>query len=164
MSEARRVVVGLGSNLGERGDHLRYAARELGRRAGELVALSPVYETEPVGPPQPRYLNAAALLRSGLDATKLLEVLLAIELERGRVRPSTTPLGPRTLDLDLLWIEGEVVSSAGLEVPHPRLEQRAFALRPLCDVAADARHPITGAAYAELALAHAPLERAREQL
>jgi 2-amino-4-hydroxy-6-hydroxymethyldihydropteridine diphosphokinase len=159
MSAARRVVVGLGSNLGDRRALLRRAAGELGRRAGELLALSPVYETEPVGPPQPRYLNAAALLSASLEPRALLEVLLAIELELGRARPSPVPLGPRTIDLDLLWIEGEAVRAPGLEVPHPRLEQRSFALRPLCDVASDARHPLTGARYLELEPSRAPLDR-----
>lgn len=117
--------------------------------AGEVLARSRVYETDPVGgPPQPNYLNAAVLVRSELEAAQLMERLLAIETSMGRVRKE--PNGPRTIDLDLLWIEGVTIATDTLRVPHPRLMERAFALGPLLDVAPDACDPRTKHAYSAL--------------
>jgi 2-amino-4-hydroxy-6-hydroxymethyldihydropteridine diphosphokinase len=136
----RRAVVGLGSNLGDRAAAIDDATRRLAATAGvQLIARSPVYETDPVGgPPQGAYLNAAALIRTELEPRELLERLLAIESTAGRTRDGTRD-APRTIDLDLLWIDGVVLAEPGLEVPHPRLADRAFALVPLLDVAPDAR-------------------------
>lgn len=106
------------------------AARMLG---SAVKARSPVYETPPVGPPQPSYLNAAFRLETDLGPEALLERLLDIEAMLGRVRE--VRWGPRTLDLDLLFIDGVEVRSPRLTVPHPRLHERAFALAPLLDVA-----------------------------
>jgi 2-amino-4-hydroxy-6-hydroxymethyldihydropteridine diphosphokinase len=142
------VVVGLGSNLGDRGLHLRRAARELACTF-ELRACSPVYETAPVGPAQPDYLNAAVRLGAALLPDAILERLLAIERMGGRVRSMETRWGPRTIDLDILWIGGLLVATPTLTVPHPRLTERAFALLPLLDVAPDAIDPRTGARFAE---------------
>ena len=126
-------VIGVGSNLGTPSENL---ARGLTLLAGQpelaIGALSYVYETEPLGPPQPRYLNAAVRLQSQLDAHTLLDRVLSIERAQGRVRD--VRWGPRTLDLDLLWAE-QSVSSARLRVPHPHLHERTFALAPLLDVA-----------------------------
>jgi len=112
-----------------------------------VVSRSRVYETEPVGgPPQPLYLNAAAALDFEGEPLALLEALLALERDFGRVRGVRN--GPRTLDLDLLWIPGRSVAHERLVVPHPRLHERAFALAPLLDVAPDAADPRTGRRYA----------------
>lgn len=140
MSRLRRAVVGLGSNLGDRKATIDAAtARIAAIEATTLVTRSPIYETDPVGgPPQDAYLNAAALLRTTLEPRDLLDRLLGIEAALGRVRDGTRD-APRTIDLDLLWMEGVVVAEDGLEVPHPRLGERAFALVPLLDVAPDAR-------------------------
>lgn len=130
MTRAVLAVIGLGSNLGQRLATLR-AARLALAETSELVRASRVYETVPIGPTQPAYLNAALLLRSPLGPLDLLARSLEIEREHGRVRRERW--GPRTLDLDLLWTEvGH--RSEQLEVPHPRLCDRAFALRPLLDV------------------------------
>jgi 2-amino-4-hydroxy-6-hydroxymethyldihydropteridine diphosphokinase len=115
---------------------------------GSVVALSSVYETAPVGPPQPHYLNAAARLLTRHSPLEVLRAVLEIERTAGRERRERW--GPRTLDLDLLWIRGRQVDEAGLSVPHPRLCQRAFALLPLLDVAPDAADPLTGQPYARL--------------
>jgi 2-amino-4-hydroxy-6-hydroxymethyldihydropteridine diphosphokinase len=127
------LVIGVGSNLGTPSENL---ARGLTLLAAQpeltISALSQVYETEPLGPPQPRYLNAAVRLQSQLDAHVLLDRALAIERALGRVRD--VRWGPRTLDLDLLWAE-QPVFSARLSVPHPNLHERTFALAPLLDVA-----------------------------
>jgi 2-amino-4-hydroxy-6-hydroxymethyldihydropteridine diphosphokinase len=154
----RRVVVGLGSNVGDRHAWLDRALGALAEdRALGLVGASPRYETRPVGgPPQGDYVNAAALLSTSLAAQAILDRLLAIERALGRER--SVPNAPRTLDLDVLWSEGESIATAQLVVPHPRLRERAFALRPLLDLAPDARDP-AGEPYAVLPAAHEPLRR-----
>jgi 2-amino-4-hydroxy-6-hydroxymethyldihydropteridine diphosphokinase len=135
------AVVGLGANLGDRASTLAAAVAALSE-AGEVTAVSALYETEPVGPPQPAYLNAAVRLDFGGTPRELLEVLLAVERRFGRVRRER--FGPRTLDLDLLWIAGVQVDEEDLVVPHPRLGERRFALEPLLDVAPEALDPRTG--------------------
>ncbi len=96
-----------------------------------------MYETDPVGPSQPDFLNAAVLLDTSLDALDLLQRVLDIERDHGRERRERW--GPRTLDLDLLWSDGSPIQSPGLTLPHPRVVERAFALAPLLDVFPD--HP-----------------------
>ena len=143
------AVIGLGANLGDRLASLRDAASRVAE-LGAVRARSTVYETEPVGPPQPRYLNAAMALETELAPEELMRKLLAIEASMGRVRAEKN--GPRTIDLDVLWIEGVTLATDELAVPHPRLVERAFALAPLLDVAPDAREPGTGRAYADIRL------------
>ena len=143
-----RSVIGLGSNLGDRLATLRAAVVGISRVA-RIEQVSHVYETAPVGgPEQPDYLNAAALIRFEGTAESLLEALQGIELLHGRQRNERW--AARTIDLDVLWIEGLAFESEALTVPHPRLTQRAFALRPLIDVVPDAVDPETGLPYARL--------------
>ena len=139
------VVVGLGANLGDRRASLHQAVRAL-RALGEVTHLSFVYESAPIGPPQPDFLNAAARLRARLAPLDLLERLLEIERMAGRERRERW--GPRTLDLDVLWIGGRSISLPNLVVPHPELCRRAFALLPLLDVAPEAVDPTSGKSYA----------------
>jgi 2-amino-4-hydroxy-6-hydroxymethyldihydropteridine diphosphokinase len=148
-STKRRVVFGLGSNLGERVPLVLSGARALATWAGACgVRLSPLYETVPVGgPPQDDFINAAISFQTALPARTLLTLALSIEQEHGRIRIERD--GPRTLDIDLLWISGEVIDEPGLHVPHPRLMERAFALRPLLDVEPRALDPRTGGLMAE---------------
>jgi 2-amino-4-hydroxy-6-hydroxymethyldihydropteridine diphosphokinase len=139
------AVIGLGANLGEPEPALLRAVHGLGL-LGRLVAVSGLYRTEPVGgPPQPDFLNAAARLCFPGTARELLERLLELERQEGRERRERW--GPRTLDLDILWLRGARISEPGLSVPHPRLRERTFALRPLLDVAPDAVDPLDGAVY-----------------
>lgn len=149
---ARRAVVGLGSNVGSRAALLDTAFTLLGQLPGvALEARSSVRETPAVGPEQPPYLNAAALLRTALPATTLLEELLALEKKLGRERtPATVRWGPRTLDLDLLWLDGERHGPDAPQVPHPRLHERRFALEPLCQLCPDARPPGEPVTYVNL--------------
>jgi 2-amino-4-hydroxy-6-hydroxymethyldihydropteridine diphosphokinase len=140
LSSGVDVVLALGTNLGDRAAHLLGARALLeAEPALSVVDASSVYETPPVGPPQPDYLNAALLVRTGLDAEAVLERCLAIERQLGRVRGERW--GPRTIDLDLLWAEhdGRVLSIASptLTLPHPHLAERSFALAPLLDVRPD---------------------------
>jgi 2-amino-4-hydroxy-6-hydroxymethyldihydropteridine diphosphokinase len=104
-----------------------------------------VYETAPIGPPQPDFLNAAALVTFEGTPEQLLDVLLGIEASLGRSR--TLRWGPRTIDLDILWCEGIVLETARLSLPHPRLRERAFALIPMAEVCPEARDPVTGERY-----------------
>jgi 2-amino-4-hydroxy-6-hydroxymethyldihydropteridine diphosphokinase len=150
-SDERVAYVGLGSNLGERRGHLEAALAALRATPGiSEVRVSSLYETEPVGPPQGRYLNAAARLRTGLPARRLLERLQAIERAAGRVRGPERN-GPRSLDLDLLLYGDSRIREPDLVVPHPRLCERAFALEPLAELAPDLRHPDSGLRIDELA-------------
>jgi len=142
------VVVGLGANLGDRQSTLEVAAGELGR-LGRLVSRSRLYETEPVGPPQPKYLNAAVRLECSLEPRALLAELHAIERRAGRVRRERW--GPRVLDLDILWVAGHTVDSEELVIPHPELTRRAFALLPLLDVAPEAISP-DGLSYRDVSM------------
>jgi 2-amino-4-hydroxy-6-hydroxymethyldihydropteridine diphosphokinase len=142
-------VIGLGSNVGDRLGNLRAALHALGE-LGSLVAVSALYDTAPVGPHQARFLNAAARLDTGMEPRALLPALLAIEQRLGRERRERW--GPRTLDLDMLWVGGFMCDDVGLTVPHPELRRRAFALVPLLDVAPDASDPRDGAAYARVSV------------
>ena len=130
------VVVGVGANLGGREASIRGARALLDAREGiEVLGVSAIYETEPLGPPQPRYLNAAFRLETTLEAPDLLRVLLRTERRLGRHRMASERWGPRSIDLDLLWDQRGPHESPTLCVPHPELESRAFALGPLLDVA-----------------------------
>ena len=142
------AVVGLGSNVGDREGHLAFAEARLASSTHLLTihARSRVYETTPWGDvPQGPYLNAALLIDWVGTPRALLAVLLDVEREAGRVR--NVRYGPRTLDLDVLWIDGIVYEDNELRVPHPRLTERNFALLPLLDVAPFARDPVTSAPY-----------------
>ncbi len=143
-----RAVVGLGANLGDRMATIRAAARALAL-VSNVEGRSRVYETVPVGgPPQPPFLNAAVLLAYPGEPLALLDDLLAIEGRSGRLRVERW--GPRTLDLDLLWIDGVALNTPRLVVPHPRLHERAFALAPLLELVPNARDPRTGASYSSV--------------
>jgi 2-amino-4-hydroxy-6-hydroxymethyldihydropteridine diphosphokinase len=134
-------VLGLGSNLGSRAQNLAAALELLDATPGcKITRISPIYESEPVGPPQPRYLNAAARLESNQAPLELLARLHTIEVLLGRTRRQRWTA--RTLDLDILWAPTPVHDDA-LQIPHPQLPQRWFALRPMLDVA-----PELGAEYA----------------
>jgi 2-amino-4-hydroxy-6-hydroxymethyldihydropteridine diphosphokinase len=130
-----RAYVGLGANVGERRASLDAALAALAAEPGiELVAVSTVRETDPVGfEDQPRFLNAAAAVETELGPRALLERLLAIERRLGRTRDGPR-FGPRTIDLDLLVYGDERVDEPGLELPHPRLHERRFALEPLAEL------------------------------
>lgn len=143
-----RVAIALGSNLGDRAGRLDYAAARL-RRLLDEVTLSPYLETTPVGTgPQPPFLNAAAVGRTGLPPRDLLDALLAIERECGRERPF--PGAPRTLDLDLILYGDRELHEPGLDVPHPRFRDRRFVLEPLAAIAPGMVDPVTGRTVRQL--------------
>jgi 2-amino-4-hydroxy-6-hydroxymethyldihydropteridine diphosphokinase len=132
-----RAYLALGSNLGDRLAHLQLAVDELARvPAIRVVALSRVYETAPVGgPPQDAYLNAVVAIETGLDPFELLRVCQQIEQLAARERAERW--GPRTLDVDVLLIDGTRLETEDLTIPHPRMWERGFVLAPLRDVASD---------------------------
>ena len=131
-----RAFIGLGSNLGDREAALGRAVEALRRLPGtEVRRVSSFRDTEPVGlRDQPRFLNGAVELETELSPQELLERLLAIERSLGRDRRGGPPGGPRTLDLDLLLYGRAQIAEPGLEVPHPRLHERRFALEPLAEL------------------------------
>lgn len=130
-----RAYVGLGSNLGDRSATLTRAVELLGEQQGiDIAAVSSFRETDPVGYlDQPRFLNAAVAIETSLRPEELLVVLLDVERELGRTRDGPR-YGPRTVDLDLLLVEGVTVDEPGLTVPHPRLHEREFVLAPLAEL------------------------------
>lgn len=145
-----RAYVGVGSNLGDRWAQLAHAARAL--RAEPRVALvraSRVWDAAPLGPPQPRYLNAVLELEAAGSARSLLATLQRIERAAGRKRTSER-WAARTLDLDLLLFGDEVIRTARLVVPHPGLAVRRFVLAPLAELCPDRQVPGTGRTVAQL--------------
>jgi 2-amino-4-hydroxy-6-hydroxymethyldihydropteridine diphosphokinase len=139
-----RYWIGLGSNLGDRLATLRGAAKALDK-VGSVTHRSRVFAASPIGgPPQPPFLNAAVILVTESKPEDLLAACHRIEVQFGRKRDEEVRWGPRTLDVDLL-LAGErgeiVISLPELEIPHPRLHERGFALGPLCDLDSALLHP-----------------------
>jgi 2-amino-4-hydroxy-6-hydroxymethyldihydropteridine diphosphokinase len=144
------VIVGLGANLGDPPAVFAAALDRLGREA-EVIGVSRLWRTRPIGPDQPDFTNAAAHLRWSGDPLRLLQRCRWIEANAGRNRGSEERWGPRVLDLDLLVIRDLVWRSRELTLPHPRFHQRAFALVPAAELAPDWVHPLVGGTIAELA-------------
>jgi len=150
----RTAYIGLGANLpspaGPPEATLAAAISRLGS-LGRITAKSSLYSTAPVGyAAQPRFVNAVAALETQLEARELLDALMAIERDFGRDRENAIPNGPRTLDLDVLLLGDLQINEPGLEIPHPRLAQRAFVLVPLNEIAPEAIDPRSGKKMSEL--------------
>jgi len=140
-----QTFVGIGSNVGDRARTVTWAQQAMGKLpVTTLVACSSVYETFPVGPViQGKFLNAVVQLQTGLDPQRLLAMLESIERLAGRTEPEhRVKWGPRRLDLDILLFGDHVIQSSRLVVPHPRMHERWFVLRPLVDVDPGAYHPV----------------------
>jgi 2-amino-4-hydroxy-6-hydroxymethyldihydropteridine diphosphokinase len=139
------ACVGLGANLGDPRTTLAHARDEIARLPGTVLhATSPLYRSAPIDAGGPDFFNAVALIDTSMDAHALLQALQGIEARHGRERPYRH--APRTLDLDLLLYGDDSIVTPDLVVPHPRLHERAFALRPLLDIAPDACIPGRGRA------------------
>lgn len=138
----KRAWIGLGANLGDPPAQLRTALEQISQ-LGELQAVSSFYRSAPMGPAdQPDYCNAVCRLATALSPVELMQRLLAIERHMGRVR--SLKWGPRTIDLDLLHVEGESCSTAELALPHPGIGQRNFVLVPLAELDPDLEIPGVG--------------------
>lgn len=139
------VYIGLGSNIGDRAEHLSRARAALDAvDRTHVVAFSSIYETAPVGPvSQEAFFNAAAVLETELEPIELLDALREIEAAEGREPESQrTRWGPRTLDLDILLFDDRVIDHERLHVPHPRMHERSFVLKPLAEIAGEVSHPV----------------------
>lgn len=144
-----RAAIALGSNLGESISTVEKALSSLDQIQGiEVVTCSSWYSSQPVGPPQPDYINGCALLKVDLTPHQLLETLLQIENEFGRVR--LEHWGPRTLDLDLILYDNFILNTPNLQVPHPRMKERGFVLLPLAEIAPHWVEPTSGKTIIEL--------------
>ena len=138
-----QVLIGLGGNMGDRAANFYAATRELLARGCDVIALSPLYETEPWGVTnQPRFLNAVCQVRTDLTAPALLDTLK--EIERSLGRQETMHYGPRPIDLDILLYDDLFLDTPRLTIPHLGMVDRSTVLVPLADLAPNLRHPITG--------------------
>lgn len=136
------VYLGLGSNVGDRKQNLERAINFVSERMN-VEKVSSVYDTAPeINPNQPRFLNMVALARTTLDPQVLLSLLKGIESKLGRV-PST-PYSPRPMDIDILFYGKEIIDSPALTIPHPHIQERAFVLVPLDEIASGLKHPVNG--------------------
>jgi len=140
-----KVILGLGSNLGDKIGNIKNALRTLNDEVGKIGAVSSAYHTAPVGfEDQPDFVNAVAVLETQLSPEDLLAAIQAIETRLGRRR--TIRWGPRVMDIDILFYDDETISLPDLEIPHPRIGERLFVLAPLAEIARDWNIPGIGTA------------------
>lgn len=147
-----RVYFLLGGNLGDREQILSEAIKRMNKEVGSLVITSAIYETEPWGfDHELNFLNQVVVVESELKAIQILDITQGIEKELGRIRKKSQ-YSERTIDIDILFYGEERIVSERLIVPHPRIQERRFALIPMMDVGEDLVHPIIGKSIKELLL------------
>jgi 2-amino-4-hydroxy-6-hydroxymethyldihydropteridine diphosphokinase len=135
------VYLLIGGNMGERMANLAAARNRINIDCGRITASSSIYETEAWGyKEQPAFLNQALAIETSLDAEKLMEEILKIEMALGRKRE--IPLGPRIIDIDIIYFNDEIINSSNLTIPHPSMADRKFVLTPLVEIAPAFIHPI----------------------
>lgn len=146
------VYLGLGSNLGDRGENLRRAIEEIEKRIGEVVAISAFYVTEPIGfSSDNTFLNTACHVRTRLTPMDILHITQQVEREMGRKSKSYNKIySDRTIDIDLLLYDDDIVDTEELILPHPYMHQRSFVLLPLAEIAGEVIHPVLHKAISEL--------------
>jgi 2-amino-4-hydroxy-6-hydroxymethyldihydropteridine diphosphokinase len=147
--KSKQAAIGLGSNLGDSLTILKTALDILNNTPGIVInAISSWYQTVPIGPPQPNYINGCVLLEVQQTPQELLEILLGIETQLGRVRQERW--GARTLDLDILLIDDLILNTSNLVIPHPAMTERGFVLVPLAEIAPHWIHPVMGKSISSL--------------
>lgn len=143
-----RAYLSLGSNLGDRIANLQSCIRLL-RKVGNVTKVSSIYETEPMEMrEQPWFLNCVLEVETNLSARELLFAIQEIETQLGRSRE--VHKGPRTIDIDLLLFDSEVIDESGLQIPHPTMHKRGFVLAPLAEISPRVKHPALGKTAQEL--------------
>jgi 2-amino-4-hydroxy-6-hydroxymethyldihydropteridine diphosphokinase len=136
-----RVTLLIGGNMGDRMANLDNALNLMKATLGDLIQLSSRYETSAWGfTEQPDFINQAVLLETNLAASELMQSILRIETEMGRER--TVPLGPRIIDIDIIYFNDDIINSPELTVPHPKMSERLFVLKPLVEILPNYIHPI----------------------
>lgn len=145
------VILGLGSNMGDRMAYLSYTVRQLNEEAGKITAVSSVWETEPWGfEAEERFLNMVVALTTTFEPKKLLTVIRALETRLGRSRKKRPRYQSRVIDIDILLWGDRIISFPDLQVPHPHITERRFVLEPLCEIAPGIIHPVTGRSVKEM--------------
>jgi 2-amino-4-hydroxy-6-hydroxymethyldihydropteridine diphosphokinase len=151
LSSHSNVIVGLGSNLGDRFEALSRALALIGEEAGTISAVSSVWETEPWGfEADEQFLNMVAVVDTVKQPLQLIQLFRSIEGRMGRRRHGGGRYESRIIDIDILLWEDRIISVPGLEVPHPGIADRRFVLEPLCEVMPGAVHPVTGLTAREM--------------
>lgn len=135
-----KVLLSLGSNKGNRKENLEKATLQIQKLLGDVIAISPIYESPSWGYKDEAYLNNAICLVTDLEPIELMDALLNIENSLGRLRTTNSSYEAREIDLDIILIEGLVIEHPKLEVPHPRMNLRKFVLKPLVDIAPNWQH------------------------
>ena len=147
--ELHQVYLLLGSNIGDRIGHILNGLNKIGEKAGVINAISSFYETEPWGvTDQADYLNAAVLISTEVEPGSLFAILKEIETGEGRL--DQKKYAPRTLDIDILFYDAEIITTEKLTIPHPRLHLRKFVLIPMAEIAPDHMHPVINKTIEEL--------------
>lgn len=151
MTQQTKVYLHMGSNQGQRLEHLTRAEKQLTKRIGSISKKSNYYETEAWGKTdQPDFINQALELHTGLDAKTILREILNLELDLGRIRKEQW--GQRIIDIDILFYGQSIIKQPDLQIPHPRLHLRNFVLIPMMEISADFIHPIFKLSIEELYL------------
>ncbi len=144
------VYIGIGSNIGDRQENISKAI-SLIKEKSKIIKISSIYETEPVGyKDQDRFLNLALMIRTESSPEELFGFLQSIERKMGRVKRIKN--GPRIIDLDILFYDDEIINEENLKIPHPRLHERMFVLKPLMDISPDFAHPVLKKKIREMVL------------
>ena len=150
-SELHRVYLLTGSNAGNKTGFLKIAEQSLSQLLGRLINKSAIYESEPWGfEADERFVNQVLLFETLLQPTEILKVIAEIERRNGRIRPAEGGYASRTLDIDILFYDDLILDTPDLQIPHPLLHLRAFALLPLCEIAPDFVHPALNRTIEEL--------------
>ena len=150
MLQPQKIYISLGSNKGDKFKNLQYAVDAIYKNIGTVKLISKVYKSPAFGFESDDFFNACLILESYLKPSKILQELLAIETEMGRVRSKKIGYEARIIDLDILFIEEEILDSKKLQVPHLELHKRKFVLEPLCNIAPKLKHPIFNTGVSEL--------------